>query len=83
MNEEIINAQEQWHLRWLPNIESWTQKIKIWLREDTMNMVVRVLLDLTSCQRYSYTHEKNQTESTAFLSSTIQKASNGMILKKF
>lgn len=28
MNEEIINAQEQRHVSWLPNAESLTHEIK-------------------------------------------------------
>lgn len=49
MNEEIINAQEQRSVKQLPNIESLTHKLKTRIREDSMNMVIGIFLDLTLC----------------------------------
>lgn len=49
MNEEIINGQEPRYERWLPDVESLTQKDKTKIMENTMNTVVEILLDLTLC----------------------------------
>lgn len=67
MNEEIINAQEPRSVRRLPNIESLTHKLKTSTREDTMNMVTGILLDVALCWKSSCTCEKiNQKPSISF-----------------
>lgn len=77
MNEEIINAQEQRHVSWLPNAESLTHGIKTWIKEDTMNTTMRILLDLT-CWKSSCTHEKINWELSSFFLVRSRKTSNGM-----
>lgn len=81
MNEEMRDAQKQRYGRWLPNVESLTHKTITWIKEETMNMVVGILLDLT-CWKSSCTHGKVNWKLSFFFLVGSRKISNGMNIEE-